>query len=120
MNYTFSTHFLFDCRCISPSTLNPDGMRRKSKLTTPSLLRILATHLLDLAITECMVDVHLSCIIGGAAKGASLALETMSGVSVRNDDLICISVTVRFMFIHIYPFFKEIIRCNIHYNINKA
>ncbi len=56
----------------------------------------------------------------GAAKGASLALEAMSGVSFRNDDLICISLTVHSMLIHIYPFFKETIRCNIHYNINKA
>jgi len=54
-----------------------------------------ATHLLDLAITECMVDIHLSCIIWGGvlAKGASLALETISGVSVRNDGLIYISLT---------------------------
>lgn len=102
--YTFSTHFFFDCRCISPSTLNPDGTRRKSNLTTPCPVGFSATRLLDLAITERMVDIHLSCIIRGAAKGASPALETMSGVSVRNDDLICVSLSVHSMLIHIYLF----------------
>lgn len=58
---------------------------------------------------------------GGAAKGASLALETLSGVSVRNDGLICISLTVHPMLIHIYLFFRKIIiHYNMHYNVNKA
>lgn len=92
---SFATHFFFDCQCVSPGTLNPDG----TKLTTSRPTGFSATRLLDPAIAERMLDIHLSCIIGGAAKGAS---ETISGVSVRNDDLICVSLTLCSVLIHIY------------------